>query len=471
MIKAVNLNVVNNQYINKQNLQKGVSKPSFADTHNTELSNYEVGQAIFNRNNISFRNLAMPIEVTDKYNKKIEGKDHLDLPNIHVYEYPDTNLRAIIDKNENMQDSATLELCLQLQENNINDLPPLLNEVYKNAIRQKIKNQNIKANIKSAKQDLFTINVKANDNNTKIFNQINNVISKPNFTEKELNVAKQNVIKKIENVNPNDDYYLLNKDVLKNKNDYLNEVRDISISELNAFSKKVINTTKATYYITINKKHLNDFSEKKLLKNINNGIGRMSTHNTKASYDFALNNNSAIFIKDSSVDGIEFNYPFEMNNFRDCLIGMFTEFLLTFLAEPFYNEDSDILTKNPILKNNERAFYAAHNLKFFMPKPEFTNLTPQRALNIQKETAKMVCDTDFTVTLDDIKQVFKEKFEEEVNKEYKEGFNNENLYKYDADIFQLYEILDSIKTSDIKNHIKKYILNQEPIVRYNNERE
>ncbi len=197
----------------------------------------------------------------------------------------------------------------------------------------------------------------------------------------------------------------------------------------------------------------------------------MSTHNTKASYDFALNNNSAIFIKDSSVDGIEFNYPFEMNNFRDCLIGMFTEFLLTFLAEPFYNENSEILTKNPILKNNERASYAAHNLKFFMPKPEFTNLIPQRALNIQKETAKMVCDTDFTVTLDDIKQVFKEKFEDEINKEYKEDFNNSNLYKYDVDVFQLYEILDSIKTSDIKNHIKKYILKQEPIVRYNNEKE
>ena len=440
-------------------------------TQNLKLSNYEVGQAILNRNNISFRNLATPIDVTDKYNKKNEGKDHLDLPNIHVYEYSDTNLRAIIDKNENMQDSTTLEICLQLQENKINDLPPLLNEVYKNAINQKFKNQNIKTNIRSAKQDLFTIDVKTNDKNTSIFNKINNIISNSHFTEKELEAAKQNVIKNIENINSNDDYYLLKKDILKKKNDYIADIREISLSELNAFSKKVINTTKATYYITINKKHLNDFSEKELLKNINNGIGRMSTHNTKASYDFALNNNSAIFIKDSSVDGIEFNYPFEMNNFRDCLIGMFTEFLLTFLAEPFYNENSEILTKNPILKNNERASYAAHNLKFFMPKPEFTNLTPQRALNIQKEAAKMVYDTDFTVTLDDIKQVFKEKFEDEINKEYKEDFNNSNLYKYDVDIFQLYEILDSIKTSDIKNHIKKYILKQEPIVRYNNEKE
>ena len=464
-------NISFNGYTKNAPVNTVESETQKSSTLNLKLSNYEVGQAILNRNNISFRNLASPIDVTDKYNKKNEGKDHLDLPNIHVYEYSDTNLRAIIDKNENMQDSTTLEICLQLQENKINDLPPLLNEVYKNAINQKFKNQNIKTNIRSAKQDLFTINVKTNDKNTSIFNKINNIISNSHFTEKELEAAKQNVIKNIENINSNDDYYLLKKDILKKKNDYIADIREISLSELNAFSKKVINTTKATYYITINKKHLNDFSEKELLKNINNGIGRMSTHNTKASYDFALNNNSAIFIKDSSVDGIEFNYPFEMNNFRDCLIGMFTEFLLTFLAEPFYNENSEILTKNPILKNNERASYAAHNLKFFMPKPEFTNLIPQRALNIQKETAKMVCDTDFTVTLDDIKQVFKEKFEDEINKEYKEDFNNSNLYKYDVDVFQLYEILDSIKTSDIKNHIKKYILKQEPIVRYNNEKE
>ena len=69
MINSVSFNIINNQYINKQNLQKGVSKPLFANTNNVELSNYEVGQAILNRNNISFRNLTTPIEVTDKYNK------------------------------------------------------------------------------------------------------------------------------------------------------------------------------------------------------------------------------------------------------------------------------------------------------------------------------------------------------------------------------------------------------------------
>ena len=102
MVNPVNLNIVNNQY-NKQNSQNGVLKPSFADTGNVKLSNYEVGQAILNRNNISFRNLVTPIDVTDKYNKKIEGKDHLDLPNIHVYEYPDTNLQVFVNADDKIE--------------------------------------------------------------------------------------------------------------------------------------------------------------------------------------------------------------------------------------------------------------------------------------------------------------------------------------------------------------------------------
>ena len=137
MIKAVNLNVVNNQYINKQNLQNGVLKPSFADTHNTELSNYEVGQAILNRNNISFRNLATPIDVTDKYNKKTEGKDHLDLPNIHVYEYPDTNLQVIMNIDDH----------ISTNDKNFLEQPQILVQILKNsndAKKENVKNELIK---------------------------------------------------------------------------------------------------------------------------------------------------------------------------------------------------------------------------------------------------------------------------------------------------------------------------------------
>lgn len=95
MINSVNLNNVNNKFYSKPISNQKQDEET--EKRNVGLSGYKASQAILNRNNITFRNLATPIEVTDKYNKTIEGKDHLDLPNVHVYEYPDTNLQVFVN--------------------------------------------------------------------------------------------------------------------------------------------------------------------------------------------------------------------------------------------------------------------------------------------------------------------------------------------------------------------------------------
>ena len=61
-----------------------------------ELSGSEVGRAMLAGMGINFKGSAEPIDVTDKLNKKVEGKSHLELPNLKVYDYPDTNLRVFI---------------------------------------------------------------------------------------------------------------------------------------------------------------------------------------------------------------------------------------------------------------------------------------------------------------------------------------------------------------------------------------
>ena len=133
-MNPVSFNVVNNQYLNKKT-QKG-EKLNNSLPQTSELSNYEVGQAILNRNNISFRNLATPIDVTDKYNKKTEGKDHLDLPNIHMYEYPDTNLQVILDENHNIpHNSNLLEAHLYFSKPQ-RDNSPLINKIICNILQK-----------------------------------------------------------------------------------------------------------------------------------------------------------------------------------------------------------------------------------------------------------------------------------------------------------------------------------------------
>ena len=64
-------NISFNGYTKNTPVNTVESETQKSPTLNLRLSNYKVGQAILNRNNISFRNLASPIDVTDKYNKTL----------------------------------------------------------------------------------------------------------------------------------------------------------------------------------------------------------------------------------------------------------------------------------------------------------------------------------------------------------------------------------------------------------------
>lgn len=130
-------NISFNGYTKNAPVNTVESETQKSSTLNLKLSNYEVGQAILNRNNISFRNLTTPIEVTDKYNKKTEGKDHLDLPNIHVYEYPDTNLQVIMNIDDH----------ISTNDKNFLEQPQILVQILNNsndAKKENVKNELIK---------------------------------------------------------------------------------------------------------------------------------------------------------------------------------------------------------------------------------------------------------------------------------------------------------------------------------------
>ena len=121
MDNSISINKTNPIYFRFPMQNNGNDLKLSSSENAIQLSGYNVGGAILARNNITFRNLATPIEVTDKYNKKIEGKDHLDLPNIHVYEYPDTNLQVFICENDNSNDEKDRILMKFNIHNNIDD--------------------------------------------------------------------------------------------------------------------------------------------------------------------------------------------------------------------------------------------------------------------------------------------------------------------------------------------------------------
>ena len=117
------INPIQSIYLNHYSYKSSVPQGSQQDSGQLQdLSGYTVGQAILVRNNISFRGCAEPIDVTPLYNKRIEGKDHLDLPNIHVYEFPDTNLQAIVNVDENSLLSKSIMGLVVQSQNFQNDV-------------------------------------------------------------------------------------------------------------------------------------------------------------------------------------------------------------------------------------------------------------------------------------------------------------------------------------------------------------
>ena len=231
-------------------MQNGISKPLFANTNNVELSNYEVGQAILNRNNISFRNLTTPIDVTDKYNKKTEGKDHLDLPNIHVYEYPDTNLQVIIDENQNIPKRTNLlEARLFFSKSQINN-SPLKDKIIYNILQEQLNKKLNDVLLQENNSGMFTVHIKTNEIND--ISNINQIINHLELSNEELINAKKNIIKEIESnkfKSLTQDFSIIDTSAkLKNTNELIKDIDNITLTELKQYYKNSIANAEAQYF-------------------------------------------------------------------------------------------------------------------------------------------------------------------------------------------------------------------------------
>ena len=464
--------VLNSNFVktNSKN-DKQVFTKDIQNNNQTELANYEVSRAILNRNSISFRNLSQPIEVTDKYNKKIEGKDHLDLPNIHMYEYPDTNLQVILDENHNIpHNSNLLEAHLYFSKPQ-RDNSPLINKIICNILQEQLNNKVENTSLKENNSGLFTIHTKSNNINN--ISKINQIINDFEVSDKELENAKTNLLNEINSKdfkNLTQEFAIIDSSIkLKSIKELTNDINKLSLDELKEYYKKSTENTEARYFLTVNAR---DINKKDLLKNINSNINNkyVKHPDIKKTQNYFYNDKLKI-IKNNDIETSSNNiitmYPYEDKDMKDSIVALFTDLILIFLLPPYHQEESgtEILSK-PISFNNDTK-YVYHNLYFNFPKAEFINLTPENALDIQKNLFKMINNTNFEVTLNDIKKYYKEDLNEYINLKYQENDTNLKLFDYGYDIFQIYELINSVNVDDIKNHIQKYLIEQPPIIKTN----
>ena len=466
MINSVNLNNVNSKFYSKpiSNQKQGEE----TEKRNVGLSGYEASQAILNRNNITFRNLATPIEVTDKYNKKIEGKDHLDLPNVHVYEYPDTNLKVLVNLSSKLDyPLACMEIYPNPNDINYNPINAKLIELMLN---DRFKQEQEESNYIISNEGI--LNLTLYDNNDVINNiyEMNKLVFCSDFSEEELINAKKALLKyfnseQYKSKNIDLDYLYGNK--LLSKDNFTQRVDQVSLDEINKYQKECLQNSSATLHLFMQE---HDFENNKsnIFKTLNiNILGKF-----KKQDDFNevipqfIPNTQPIIIKDLlDNQSLNFNYKIQLDDTKASIINEMLKYIVNneqfVISQNYYNNPLNI--KNP--KDINTCLYCKVSVN---PKDlEFVDANSN--LENFNNYIKSICDSDLSEDLLILKKLFKNNAMHDF-KYNQDGFNKYiSTFMYgDKDIFEIYEIIDSLSQDDLKSFIKKYLINQQPIIHVNN---
>ncbi|DAB15166.1 TPA: hypothetical protein CPU00_06570 [Candidatus Gastranaerophilales bacterium HUM_18] len=460
MISPIKLGNTNFSYNQASLFEETKDHSAYFHEEGANLSGYKAGRAMFLRNNITFRNLPMPIEVTDKYNKKIEGKDHLDLPNIHVYEYPDTNLKIVVDKTDAIKES---KIDFSLSNTNTQKIVPMYDNLLYQLLKIKIKKINQEANVFGG-DNILSYTCLLNDDISKI----NDIIFNIDYEEKDLEEAKKALKLDFNSFEYNkrnmNHKYLYSENSLYDKRTCENRLNAISLNDLKKYHKEFLKNSCATVYAVIKN---SDFDNKYFFKLLNENINlKLKQNQDFLDLDFNMPQNKVLQVVENKniQSDIEFDYSYFIEDEKEYQIAkMLTDIIIT--SEMFKNKDyyssQDGFCNNPInLMPNKELRYDNLYYKFeFFEK----NLNVYELVKDFKQNLQNLYDSDLTPKINKWKETYKDDFKYEYDKNT--GLSRLHfLQKYNDDIFHIYEIIDSITQDDIKEYLKKYLIDQEPII-------
>ena len=296
-----------------------------------QLSGYNVGGAILARNNITFRNLATPIEVTDKYNKKIEGKDHLDLPNIHVYEYPDTNLQVFICENDNSNDEKDRILMKFNIHNNIDDKDDFIKkELCTRLFCNLINYDNDDCFVTTFDSDFFSVNYNLTNKNYKRIREINKLITNPDFSETNLEQVKTELIKELDAAQIKSSKY----------DSVIQEISNTDINDINKYYLNKLKNAEAQLFVVIDKDNIKQ-NRTIFDKEFNTNISKKFVkHKNDNSNNFTVNDKQFIFSAPENDVFLEFQYPMPMNDLRNIKLGEYLTQLMLLYRMSYVSQNS-----------------------------------------------------------------------------------------------------------------------------------
>ncbi len=467
-----------------------------SDVRESYPLDYRVGRAFAGMSVITFKNLAQPVEVTSLYNKKVEGKDHLDLPNIHVYEYPDTNLKVFIildnnKKNSNLDNKPQYFLNIQPDKNT--KVNPVLQWLVSDIIATRFENENLNGYFD---KKLMVMSGSDNPLNYDDIPKFNQLISSNNFSKAEVVSAKENLEKYLLSENGKKDRkygeLLLNTE-LKSNEQILNELKTVTNKNLEDYYSQYLNNSEMYSFLTIK---TDDFSDS-IFNNLNKNINTKFLKEGLSEQERRINNNAKILYTGKNEDYIQYQYiipedysynaimsviiskllqkysPEEKDRIEDYIKnkGSGTDSQAIKMYEENINFWDSYCDKSRINQNNslwsiQENYSPVSTYTIFVKKSFDMN---ENALLVeidrQKAEFKQLTNINLSDDLADIKQQIKERVKNIFTEEtISLSVKNSECIRFGKDIFRFYELVDSISEQDVKDYIKEYFINFEPII-------
>lgn len=486
----------------------------YQSDYSVDLPNYKINPALISRNNINFKNISTPIDITSKYNVNEGRPGHLDLPNIKVYEYPDTNLQLMINFIENSEELPQYNLCIDsVNDNNYDAVKQAL---INNILFMKFKANNLGDYYNfDAPYTTTILIVTGMEHPLNISDLIsfNKILTSSNFTQDEIAQAKQELI----NYLMSDKYKQDNSLGLKfysksiiSKRDTIDKINKISDKELKDYYDNFIKTSSAKAVLTINRDDLKN-PDNKILANINEGINATFSDITeyKPNTNNTLNNKIQIIHINSEKAEAKIDYPIKSDCFKENIIADFLpkifvkysdtekkrmrDYIDSIVEEYNSNDKREIESYRKLIEEREYAnnfmMSAGKMNKLFVEPPlEFiktnknnygdnyysfyysninSNSNIGKILNEQKEIFQTIINSDISDLLEEIKTNYKNNLKYYIKEDSVTSLKNLYTALYNTDVFNIFETVDSITQDDIKNVINIYFLNQKPFIELN----
>ena len=476
MDNSISINKTNPIYFRFPMQNNGNDLKLSSSENAIQLSGYNVGGAILARNNITFRNLATPIEVTDKYNKKIEGKDHLDLPNIHVYEYPDTNLQVIVNEIPNITNKNKFQMSFSLFNSGIKNDSVTKKNLLMELMKLSFNRNNINANLNEDFDTFLNIDININTSEIKKINILNKIITQPKFPKQDLEKCKKILIATI-----NSEKYqketaefrkLAGDSLLNSKEETIKNIQNTTLSDIYSYYSEILKNTEAQYTVTIGKSFIDD-NKNLFYSTLNSGMynefQKQSDKVLSSLEPITNKENLRFYDNDNDNDAyITFHYPVKIDSDRERLIYRYLTLLEIFWRAPYVSEDSGGKKYSLPMELNSKDIspnkYGFLEFKF-VPKGNEKIDSTDDAIEVFKAVLGILYGEKLAPnTLESIKDYEKELYNERLNKNFDDKRTHEILKNYRKDVFKIYELIDDIDFEDIKRTIEYILFEQNPIV-------